>query len=159
MEIIFNDERMPGQAVVEKMKAAADVCLSEKGLNHENIEISVSFVSGEEIIALNKLYRGLEKITDVLSFPQADSIGDIPKDRESLLGDVVICTDQALLQADELGHSPERELVYLFVHSVFHLLGHSHGTDEEKDKMRYLEEKVMKAVGLEQVDLKGKSNG
>lgn len=149
MDIIFNDKRMPGQMVVENMREAAGLCLAEEGLNHENVEISVSFVSEEEISALNRHYRGVDKITDVLSFPQYDSIGDIPRNGRVVLGDVVICTDQALLQADEFGHSPERELVYLFVHSVLHLLGYDHAEEEEKGRMRELEEKVMKIVGLE----------
>jgi len=149
MEIIFNDERMPGKAVVEKMQTAAALCLSEKGLNHKNVEISVSFVSEEEISALNKHYMGSVKVTDVLSFPQYSSFGEIPKEGKITLGDVVICTDQALLQAHEFGHSPERELVYLFVHSVFHLLGHDHAASEEKEEMRELEEKVMKIIKLE----------
>jgi probable rRNA maturation factor len=149
MEIIFNDQRMPGQAVVEKMQKAATLCLAEKNVNNENAEISVSFVSGEEICALNKHYRGIDKITDVLSFPQYDSVSDIPKDGKIILGDIVICTDQALLQADEFGHSPERELVYLLVHSMFHLLGHKHTEEAEREEMRIIEEKVMKIVKLE----------
>ncbi|MCL1809478.1 MAG: rRNA maturation RNase YbeY [Clostridiales bacterium] len=149
MEIVFNDKRMPGQTVVEKMHEAAEVCLAERGLNHNNIEISVSFMAKEEISSLNKYYRGVEKPTDVLSFPQYSCFEDIPKTGKVLLGDVVICTDQALLQADEFGHSPERELVYLLVHSIFHLLGHGHEGSEEKEKMRELEEKVMKIVKLE----------
>jgi len=149
MEIIFNDKRMPGKAVVDKMQEAAALCLAEKGVNHENAEISVSFVSSEEISALNRHYRGVDKITDVLSFPQYDFIEDIPQSEKIILGDIVICTDQALLQADEFGHSPERELVYLFVHSVFHLLGCSHSEPAPKEEMRTLEEKVMKIVELE----------
>jgi probable rRNA maturation factor len=65
------------------------------------------------------------------------------------LGDVVICPEQALLQADEFGHSAERELVYLFVHSVLHLLGYDHVEDEDKRKMRTREEKIMSEIGLE----------
>jgi len=149
MEIIFNDKRMPGQAVVKKMREAAELCLAEKGLNHENVEISVSFVAVEEMASLNNLYRGTDKVTDVLSFPQYQGFDAIPKTDKVMLGDVVICTDQALLQADEFGHSPERELVYLFVHSVFHLLGHTHSANSEKEEMRELEEKVMKIVKLE----------
>jgi len=148
MEIIFNDKRMPGEAVVKKMREAAVLCLAEKNLKHENVELSVSFVSVEEITALNKHYRNSDKVTDVLSFPQYESAGDIPKGGKILLGDIVICTDQALLQADEFGHSPERELVYLFVHSVFHLLGFSHLEEAEKEKMRTLEEKIMQIVKL-----------
>ena len=149
MEIIFNDKRMPGQAVVDKMYDAAVLCLAEKGITHDDVEISLSFVSSEEITALNRHYRKSDKITDVLSFPQYSSFDLIPKDEKIILGDIVICTDQALLQADEFGHSPERELVYLFVHSVFHLLGSTHDDDSNKEEMRELEEKVMKIVKLE----------
>lgn len=149
MEIIFNDERAPGKKVSDKMREAAALCVSEKGLNHEDVEVSVSFVTEEEISALNRHYRGVDKVTDVLSFPQYNSFDEIPGSGKILLGDVVICTDQALLQADEFGHSPERELVYLLVHSVFHLLGHDHIEDEDKEGMRGLEEKVMKIIKLE----------
>ena len=149
MEIVFNNERMPGRAVVEKMHEAAALCLAENGLDQNNIEISVSFVSKEVISSLNRHYRGEGKVTDVLSFPQFGSLDEIPGEGKILLGDVVICTDQALLQADEFGHSPERELVYLLVHSICHLLGHAHEQDEEKDRMRELEEKVMRIVKLE----------
>ena len=149
MEIVFNEERMPERPVVDKMREAAAICLAEKGLNQKNVEISVSFVSEEEIKELNKHYRGIDKVTDVLSFPQYDSVEEMPASGKVMLGDVVICTGQARFQADEFGHSPERELVYLFVHSVLHLLGYGHSDDEEKGKMRELEEKVMKIEGLE----------
>jgi len=149
MDIIFNNKRMPGHTVIAKMQEAGVISLAEKSINHENAEISVSFVSGEEMRALSKHYRGIDKITDVLSFPQYESAGDIPKEGRLVLGDIVICTDQALLQADEFGHSPERELVYLFVHSVSHLLGYHHESEKEKEEMRTFEEKIMKIVKLE----------
>jgi probable rRNA maturation factor len=64
------------------------------------------------------------------------------------IGDVVICPEQALLQADEFGHSGERELVYLFVHSIFHLLGYDHIEEEDRTEMRAQEEKIMSQIGL-----------
>jgi len=148
MDIIFNDERMPGQAVVEKMREASFLCLSEQGVDHERVEISVSFVSKEEISALNRHYRGVDKVTDVLSFPQFASVSEFPKDRKIVIGDVIICTDQALLQADEFGHSPERELVYLLTHGVLHLLGYDHAADKDKEGMREVEERIMSAIGV-----------
>ena len=69
-----------------------------------------------------------------------------------LLGDVVICTEQALIQAEEYGHSAERELVYLFVHSLLHLLGHAHETAVDKKIMRAKEEQIMSFMGLERQD-------
>ena len=149
MDIIFNDERMPGSTIVDKMQKASLLCLSSEGVDHENVEISVSFVSKEEMTALNRHYRGVDRITDVLSFPQYGSTLELPKDRKIVLGDVIICTDQALLQADEFGHSPERELVYLLTHGVLHLLGYDHAGEKEKEAMREAEEKIMKAIDLE----------
>ena len=148
MDIVFAEGRAPGRKVAGKMKEAAAICVAEKGLNHENVEISVSFVSAGEMRGLNSSHRGIDKVTDVLSFPQYSSPAEVPAAGKALLGDVVICTEQALIQADEFGHSPEREIVYLFVHSVFHLLGHDHEQDDDKDEMRELEEKVMRIVKL-----------
>ena len=149
MNIIFSDEHLPGQIVIDHMTLAAELCLREENLDPENAEISVTFVSSEEIHELNKVYRGKDSITDVLSFPQYEDTEEM-KEVEGILclGDVVICPEQALLQADEFGHSGERELVYLFVHSVFHLLGYDHMEDEDRNEMREQEEKIMNQVGL-----------
>ena len=151
MQIIFNEERMPGQAVVDKMIEAGKACLLAEGLPEGRIEVSVTFVAEEEIRALNKHYRGVDKVTDVLSFPQFETFDALPPEGTLSLGDVVICTDQALLQADEFGHSPEREIVYLFVHSVCHLLGYDHMDEAEKEVMRRREEEIMGRVGLERL--------
>lgn len=153
MEIVFSDERKPGESILEKMYEAAELCLAKKGLDPQRITVSVTFVSSEEIKELNGLYRNINMVTDVLSFPQYETPGEIPDQGEILLGDVVICTEQALLQADDFGHSPERELVYLFVHSMFHLLGSDHAEAEEKKDMRQLEESVMEQLGLKREEL------
>lgn len=148
MNLIFSDERMPGQTVVDYMISAAELCVKEECLDPELIEISVTFVSTEEIHELNRVYRNNDTVTDVLSFPQYDSVDEINKTMPISLGDVVICPEQALLQADEFGHSGERELVYLFVHSILHLLGYDHVDDEHKKEMRTREENIMSHIGL-----------
>ncbi len=149
MNLIFSDERMPGQVVIDHMTQAAELCLREENLDPDRAEISVTFVSTEEIRELNKVYRGNDSLTDVLSFPQYESREEMQKsDRMLCLGDVVICPEQALIQADEFGHSGERELVYLFVHSIFHLLGYDHLDEEERNEMRVHEEKIMSQIGL-----------
>ncbi len=149
MNLIFSDERMPGQIVIDHMIQAAELCLQEENLDPDQVEISVTFVSTEEIHELNKVYRSKDCVTDVLSFPQYENLEEM-KDVDGVLclGDVVICPEQALLQADEFGHSGERELVYLFVHSVFHLLGYDHMEEEDKNEMRAQEEKIMSRIGL-----------
>ena len=123
-------------------------------LLHEEIgvecEISFSFVSPQEIQSLNEQYRKINEVTDVLSFPMYDQLMDNLKQvlKENhclplLLGDVVINTQQARLQAEEYGHSLNRELCYLSVHSVLHLLGYDHMEDEEKSQMRIIEKDLM----------------
>lgn len=148
MNIIFSEEIMPGQTVVDYMKEAGEICVKEEGLDPERVEISVTFVSAEEIRELNGIYRDKDCVTDVLSFPQYEDLNEISEEGIICLGDVVICPEQALLQADEYGHSGERELVYLFVHSIFHLLGYDHMEDEDKEEMRTLEERIMSQIGL-----------
>lgn len=148
MNIIFSDEFVPNERVIDHMKQAATLCAQFEKLDPERISVSVTFVGSEEIRELNQEYRGKDSVTDVLSFPQFDDFEHLPQG-ELCLGDVVICTEQALVQADEFGHSAERELVYLFVHSMFHLLGYDHMEEDEKSEMRNAEETIMNRIGLE----------
>lgn len=148
MNIIFSDERMPGESVIEQMTAAAELCVREEELDPDQVEISVTFVSTEEIQELNRIYRDKDQVTDVLSFPQYEDLEEVRNNEVICLGDVVICPEQALLQADEFGHSGERELVYLFVHSIFHLMGYDHIEEDDRMEMREQEEKIMKKIGL-----------
>ncbi|MBC8590764.1 rRNA maturation RNase YbeY [Wansuia hejianensis] len=116
----------------------------------KNYEISISFVDNHEIRELNKEYRGIDKETDVLSFPiDEDLIIPVP-----LLGDIIISVEKAIEQAEEYGHSLERELAYLTAHSMFHLMGYDHMNKEEKEIMRGKEKIVMKNLGLFK-DIKG----
>ena len=107
-------------------------------------EVSVTFTDNEGIQALNRRFRQVDAPTDVLSFPQFAALADeVPEVGEICLGDVVICKDKAEAQAEEFGHSFERELVYLFVHSVLHLLGYDHEEENDKKIMRQREEEIM----------------
>ncbi len=148
MNITFSEDRMPGQKVVDSMIRAGEAVAIEEGFDPSKIDVSVSFVSQEEIKELNGIYRGKNSVTDVLSFPQYEDDEPIPTDKPVLIGDVVICPEQALLQAEEYGHTGERELVYLFVHSLFHLLGYDHQEESDRLEMREMEEKIMKSIGL-----------
>lgn len=148
MNITFSDERMPGKTVIDHMLQAGELVALEEEFDPKRVDVSVTFVSEEEIKELNGIYRDNNSVTDVLSFPQYDNYEDIPKDGSICIGDVVICPEQALIQADEFGHSGERELVYLFVHSLFHLLGYDHIEEMDKSEMREQEEKIMNQVKL-----------
>ena len=157
--------RIPDDALISTMHRAAEIALRTEGIDPEGIEISLSFVGPEEIRGLNREYRDVDRVTDVLSFPLVEDLNELPglKEEESgpedddaseddawaaPLGDVVICLERAEAQAEEYGHSREREIVYLFVHSMLHLLGYDHMEVEEQRQMRTREEEIMRAVDL-----------
>ncbi|MDE6021213.1 MAG: rRNA maturation RNase YbeY [Ruminococcus sp.] len=117
----------------------------------QDAEVSVSFVSNNEIRRLNKVYREKDRVTDVLSFPLGlNGKYDINKETGcALLGDVVISLETAMRQAEIYGHSLEREIGFLTVHSMLHLLGYDHeGSSLEERIMREKEEQVLGALGI-----------
>jgi len=117
-------------------------------------EVSVTFTDNEGIHELNKKFREVDKPTDVLSFPLFDFEGETdepPVDEiMSNLGDIVISLEKAKEQAEEYGHSFEREVAFLCVHSMLHLLGYDHETSDEDDvEMRSKQTEIMRIMGLE----------
>lgn len=121
---------------------------------HDKItEVSVTFTDNERIHALNKQYRNVDKPTDVLSFPLLDSEGDedelLPAELETMLGDIVISLEKAREQAEEYGHSFEREVAFLCVHSMLHLLGYDHERSEADDEDMCIRQRIiMDKLGL-----------
>ena len=114
-------------------------------------EVSVTFVDDEEIRRLNKQYRNIDRSTDVLSFPLGENgVYDINMDTGAkLLGDIVISVPHAIDQAERYGHSLQREIGFLTVHSMLHLLGYDHeGGGIESVRMREKEETVLTKLGL-----------
>ena len=149
MRIVCESENRPEELLLSKMEEGAVICVEEEGIPSDRAEVSLSLVSEEEIQELNRMYRNVDRVTDVLSFPQYDDLNQLPEEGELLLGDVVICKEQALRQAQEFGHSEQREMVYLFIHSICHLLGYDHMEDEDKAQMRKKEEAAMSRLHLE----------
>ena len=148
MKIYFEEEQVVSQEILDTMMKAAELCIDAENIDVDRSEISVTFVDMEEIHQLNRDYREVDSPTDVLSFPQFDDLNDLPEEGEIALGDVVICKDKAEEQAQEFGHSFEREIIYLFVHSVLHLLGYDHMDEDEKKILRRQEEAVMEQLGI-----------
>lgn len=115
--------------------------------------VSLTYTDNEGIRQLNREYRNKDTATDVLSFPMFDveneeiyALDGTPAE----LGDIVISLERAKSQAEEFGHSFEREVAFLCVHSVLHLLGYDHEISEEEDMiMREKQRKVMRSLGLE----------
>jgi len=119
----------------------------------ENTEVSVALVDNEEIRQLNRDYRGIDSPTDVLSFAldEEEQAGEIPFANASdlhLLGDIIISLERAGEQAVEYGHSIEREVGFLTIHGMLHLLGYDHNAPEETAEMRAMEEKIPQSPGL-----------
>lgn len=117
----------------------------------EDAEVSVSFVDNAEIRELNKQFRNIDKSTDVLSFPLGeDGLYDLNNETNAyMLGDIVISLETAQKQALVYGHSLEREIGFLTVHSMLHLLGYDHETSKlESIKMREKEEAVLDKLGI-----------
>ena len=149
MNIIYEEGHVVTQEILDKMTEAAVYAVELEELESERCEISVTFVDMDEIHQLNREYREVDRPTDVLSFPQFyDLEEEIPEVGEICLGDVVICKEKAEEQAAEFGHSFEREIIYLFVHSVLHLLGYDHMEEDEKACMRAREEQIMEHLGV-----------
>ena len=114
--------------------------------------VSVTLCDNGHIHALNKQYRGVDRPTDVLSFPlyEDGDFSDAELLGEAELGDIVLSLERAKEQAEEYGHSFEREVAFLCVHSMLHLLGYDHETSEEDEiEMRSKQTEIMKIMGLE----------
>ena len=118
---------------------------------NDDFEVSVSFVNDEEIHKLNKDFRNIDRPTDVLSFPLGEN-GEYDVNNETgayLLGDIVISIETALRQADIYGHSLEREIGFLTVHSMLHLLGYDHEEGKLQERiMREKEEAILENLGI-----------
>lgn len=125
-------------------------------------EVNLTLTDNDGIHALNKEFRGIDRPTDVLSFPLVDyekpncfdGIEDNAEDYfnpdtgELLLGDIVISAETAAAQAEEYGHSVRREFCFLIVHSMLHLFGYDHMLDEERAVMEELQKKILDAAGI-----------
>jgi len=124
---------------------------------HENAEVNILLTDDENIRVLNKQYRDIDAPTDVLSFPMLDAkegkieigAGDYNLEKDSIiLGDIVISLETAAKQAQEYGHSFEREIAFLTTHGIFHLFGYDHMTEDEEKTMLGKQEEVLKQAGL-----------
>ena len=123
------------------------------------LAVELVFVDADEIRRLNRETRDTDKVTDVLSYPTLDGIKgkkiegknypfDIDEEGNLLVGSIAICEERAKEQAQDYGHSYERELHYLLVHGIMHCLGYDHLTDEDKTEMRAREERVLTLLGI-----------
>lgn len=154
--MFFNNLKIVGDGELKLNKIAKAVysVLGQK----TSLTAEVVFVSEEEIKLLNNEKRGIDKVTDVLSFPTLDGVRgkvldakDYPYDciaKRLNIGSIAVCLEQCKRQAQEFGHSEIRETSYLIVHGLLHLFGYDHMTDEDKEEMRSLEKRIVKILKL-----------
>ena len=140
----------------ELVRKAAKAVLKYMDFGHD-AEISVMLTDNDGIRSLNAMHRNIDRATDVLSFPmfEYDENGEIIEDYaefnergELCLGDIVISLERAAEQAEEYGHSFEREVGFLTVHSMLHLLGYDHMTPEDEEEMFGYQEEILEEMGL-----------
>ncbi len=155
LKIYFENEQQK-HSIHYKLKMLIRRTILET-LNYEgmenDVEVSVTFVDDEGIRELNKRFRNMDKPTDVLSFPLLDYEGESEEpffdELCHNLGDIVISLERAMAQANEFGHSFEREVAFLTAHSMLHLLGYDHELSEEDDAdMRKRQNDIMERLGL-----------
>ena len=132
------------------LKKAMDIIARLEKLT-DNTEVDINIVDNDEIHQLNRDYRGIDRPTDVLSFAldEGDEEPEVEDgEAEHLLGDVIISAPRAVEQGEEFGHGLNREMTYLAVHGMLHLLGYDHMEEADKQVMRAREEQVLRELDL-----------
>ncbi len=151
-EIIYNkiDENKGYEDIINNV---VDKCFENENLSKLKLYISITLTVPEEIQKINKQYRNIDKATDVLSFPmfEQEEIKELLKNGyeiEEALGDIIISIPKVYEQAEEYGHSFERELSYMVVHGFYHLMGYDHMKDDEKKVMRAKEDEILNVLEI-----------
>lgn len=167
MTIHFSDEYEKLEdvfdfAYMELAHQVADAVLDQEECPYEAV-VEMIFTSDEEIHNINKEHRGIDRPTDVLSFPMVDfespaeydfldtELGDVyfePDTGELMLGDIVLSIPRIVAQAEEYGHSQKREYAFLIAHSMLHLLGYDHMTEDEAKIMEEKQNQVLNTLGI-----------
>ena len=150
------------------IKEVVEECFKKEGLDKTNIYVSITLTNPDEIEKINKQYRNIDKPTDVLSFPmfEKEDLEHFLKEdikntdinvQADILGDIVISIPRVYEQAEEYGHSFERELAYMVVHGFYHLMGYDHIEEDDKKIMRQKEENVLQNLGIKRESTKEES--
>lgn len=149
MIINFNDFTNEEMKNIQKVYSVAEkeLLLSKK------MEVNLVIVSPETIKEMNNEYRQVDRVTDVLSFPMLDNIDDLNKECDAILGevnigDIYICRERAIEQAIEYKHSLKREICFLALHGLLHLLGYDHIKKEDEQIMFQLQDKILQMAKI-----------
>ena len=133
------------RTLLEKIKKTIRTAVEAEYPNH-TFELNIFFCDDETIRSYNREYRGVDRATDVLTFPMFD-FG--PPELPALLGDIVLSVPRAQAQAEEYGHSFEREMCFLAAHAALHLIGYDHENEDERAQMETRQREVLSALGIE----------
>ncbi len=152
-EIVYQeiDENEKYEKVIKKVLKE---CFKEENIQDSGLYITITLANPDYIRKINKQYRGIDKATDVLSFPmfEKDELDRKIEEKdflpEDVLGDIIISIPKVEEQAMEYGHSFERELSYMVVHGFYHLMGYDHIQAEDKKIMRPKEEKILSSLKI-----------
>lgn len=152
-EIIYEDieENREYEPIIKKV---IEKCFEEEKIQNSKLCMTIILTTPQNIRKINKEYRNIDKETDVLSFPMFEKdeldkkIENNDFEYEDVLGDIVISIEKVKEQAEEYGHSFERELSYMLVHGFYHLMGYDHIEEEDKKVMRPKEEKILKSLEI-----------
>lgn len=156
LEYLDIEENKEYENIIEKV---VEQCFKEEKLENSKLYISITLTNPENIHRINKQYRDVDKETDVLSFPMFEKneldekIMNNDFEHEDVLGDIVISIEKVKGQAQEYGHSFEREFAYMIVHGFYHLMGYDHIKEEDKIVMRPKEENVLNKLGIRRDEL------
>ena len=144
----IQSKRPAGYQLKILMRRAIEATLAYEGVK-QDVEVSLTFADDESIHRLNLEYRGIDRPTDVLSFPLEEDAEEQTGRSLLVLGDIVISLERAAAQAEEFGHSYEREVAFLCIHSMLHLLGYDHELGEAEDAdMRRRQHEIIDSIGL-----------
>ncbi|MBY9076914.1 rRNA maturation RNase YbeY [Paenibacillus sp. HN-1] len=159
LQLVWNNEQQEleiGDSLISLLEQILEKAGKLEGV--DGGEVDLTFVDNERIHELNREYRGIDRPTDVLSFALNESGEDEPEivyevedssdEIPDMLGDIIISVTRAKEQAEEYGHSLERELGFLFVHGFLHLLGYDHQDEASEAEMMGKQEQVLSQVGL-----------
>ena len=152
VEVTVNNIELTGNEE-DTIKKVVEQVLKCENIKHD-VDVYITLTNNEEIHEINKQHRNVDSPTDVLSFPmyEREEIDSLRKEKEDdveeILGDIIISIPKVKEQAEEYGHSYERELAYLTTHGMLHLLGYDHMVDEEKAIMRNHEERVLESLNI-----------
>ena len=146
---IVNEWGELDEAWLKRLDEILPLYEEQQGLPHD-LTIGLTFTGDDEIRAINNEYRGIDRATDVLSFPlyERDDEIELLEGELAPFGDIVLSVPHAQAQAAEYGHSVEREVCYLIVHGLMHLAGYDHIEAEDKAEMRGEEEQLLGAIGV-----------